>query len=117
MTQVIDFVIADVGLSPLRMLRIADVVCRTSGCACPGRWVSEALTRWPGSLVAVARAGDHACVAGARGQEPVTVRVCVGDAESPVLSCASVAYWWTVSGRPLTALAGSRVSLVRGSIA
>lgn len=114
MPQVIDFVIADAQASPAALVRIADVICLAGECACPRSWVSEALRRWPGCLVAVARAGERDCVAAGRGQPPVLLAVRAGSDGDRVLGCAVAAYWWIVSGRSLELLAGSHVVVVSG---
>lgn len=97
MSQAIDFVIADAQASPPALVRIADVICLAGECACPWSWVRDALLRWPGCLVAVARAGDRGCVAAARGQPPVLLLIRGEVGADQVLGCAAVVYWLVVS--------------------
>lgn len=110
MPVAIDFVAAEAGASPSALLRLADAIYLTRDCDCPRCWAGDALARWPGCLVTVARAGPGGCVAATRGQAPVLLRVRPGDAGDQVLRCAALAYWWTVSGRPLALLADRYVA-------
>lgn len=110
MSQVIDFVVADVRASTPAVIRIADVICLAGECADPWRRAGDMLARWPGSLVAVVCADDRGCVVAARGQPPVLLRI----PADQILGCAAVAYWWIVSGRPLALLAGGHVAAVPG---
>lgn len=115
MPQVIDFVVADAQASPAALARIADVICLSGESACPSCWTGEALARWPGSLVAVARAGEDGWVVATPGQRPVLLRVRAETAAAQVRGCAAVAYWWIVSGRPLGRLEGSHVVVSGGA--
>lgn len=111
MTGAVDFVAAEARAGTPAALRIADVVFRADQCECPRRWLGDALARWPGSLMAAARSGRRDCLIMVRGQAPLLFRVRVGGREGPVLACAAVAYWWTVSGRPPAELAGRRFAV------
>lgn len=116
MPRVIDFLVANAQASPPTLLRIADAICLAEECACPWCWAGDALVRWPGSLVAVARAGEHGCVTATRGQRPVLLEVRASAAGAQVLGCAAVAYWWIMSRRPLALLAGGYVVMVPGDV-
>lgn len=103
MTLLVDFVAADALASPPGLLRIADVIYLAARCDCPERWAGEALIRWPGCLLTAARAREDLCVIAVRGQAPVWLGVRERNLECPVLACAAVVYWRTVSGRPACA--------------
>lgn len=109
MPRVIDFVVAGLRSSRPAQLRLADAIYLADDSSCPRCSVIDTLARWPGSLVAVARAGPRGCVAATRGQPPVPLAVRPEAVPGQLMACAVVAYLWAVTGRPLAQLTGSRV--------
>ena len=100
-----EFVAADPAQCAPGMPQIADVICADERRGKPGEWVSWALRRWPGAMVASAHGGERDCVAAVRGRPPLAFRVRGGEElqASPALLCASFAYGWLTVGCPATA--------------
>jgi hypothetical protein len=99
-----EFMAADPARCAPGMSQIADVICADEDRGWPEGWVSWALRRWPGAMVAAVDDGGRTCVAGVRGRPPLTflVRGCEDLKMSPALLCASFAYGWLTTGCPAT---------------
>jgi hypothetical protein len=99
-----EFVAVDPARCAPVMPQFADVICADECRGGPEEWVSWALRRWPGAMVAAAHGGGRDCVAGIRGQPSLTFRVRGYEelAASPALLCASFAYGWLTAGCPVT---------------
>jgi hypothetical protein len=111
---------ADVADSPQRMLLVADVILRCHSCQSPREWVSGALRRWPGSVVAATLAGDVGFIVGARGDTGTVVFLAdVPPARAACMLplCALAAYGCVMAGRRLVAVERITIGVGGGLLA
>jgi hypothetical protein len=100
-------VAVDVADSSQRVLLVADVILCRDSCRSPVGWVTGALQRWPGSLVAVACVGDVGFAVAARGETGTVVFLAdapPGRVACLLPLCALAAYGCVMAGRPLAAV-------------
>ncbi|WP_067896809.1 hypothetical protein [Actinomadura chibensis] len=101
-----EHLVAGPGETSRAWLACADVVVRRPGGGAPGDF--------PGALV-VAVAARRECVVAVRGWRARLVPVAGGGCGEGDAACyASALHLWVCSGRPLDALAGARLSVIRG---
>jgi hypothetical protein len=98
-----EFVAADPAQCVSDTPQITDVICTDECCGRPEEWVSLALRRWPGAMVAAAHGDGRGCVARVRGRPSLAflVRGYEEIEASPALLCASLAYGWLTAGCPV----------------
>ncbi|TYK52787.1 hypothetical protein [Actinomadura decatromicini] len=102
-----EHLVAGPGVTSWAWLSCADVIVRRPGGGGPGDF--------PGCLV-LAVASPRGCLLAVRGWRARLVPVAGGGAcgDDDVARCASALHLWVCSGRPPAALAGARLTVVRG---